>query len=414
MSYFTKPILISSILATFLLTGCGDSSTKAKDTQDSTVESTTITGQLVDSYVTNADYTCADGKTGITDVDGRFECDSIPVSFKLGGLKLGVISAMPSDKQIFPQDLLGADRNDTNNPNVIAMAIFLQSCDDDNNSQNGLKIRQNVKDSLSADEDFSADDIESYVEITVDEDSAIRHLTQTTAFTDAVNGTNIPQAIKDALLTSGSELTQEITNTLSYMGNEERLAYDVYNKMDQYFPEITQFSKIAENAEKQHILAMQLLIKKYVTGYEDLTNINLTPLAYVDTKIEDMNAGVYDISAIQELYNSLVTMGEESSQKALEVACMIEVTDINDLDADIILAEEANATDVVTVFNFLRDGSYSHYWAFDKGLINLGVSDGCCSLGDAYCHPEYPVNENQGSGEESGTGGGEGKQHGKH
>ena len=413
MTYFIKPTLISSLLASFLLTGCGDSNTNAKDTQNSIVESTTITGQLVDSYISNADYNCEDGKVGITDVDGRFECDSIPISFKLGSLKLGEISTMPSDNQIFPQDLLKLNRADTKHPDVVAMARFLQSCDDDNNSQNGLKIRQDIKNNLTKDEDFSADNIESYVKITVDEDSATAHLIQTSTFTDIVNTTILPQTIKDTLLTSNFELTQDIKNTLSYMGNEERLAYDVYNKMDQLFPEIKQFSNIAENGEKQHILAMQLLIKKYATGYEEFSNIDLTPLSYFDTKIEDMSAGVYDISAIQNLYDSLVSIGEQSSQKALEVACMIEVVDINDLDADIILAEEANATDVVTLFNFLRDGSYAHYWSFDKGLINLGITDGCCSLGDDYCHPEYPVNQNQGSGEEGGSADGQGQQHGR-
>jgi len=44
------------------------------------------------------------------------------------------------------------------------------------------------------------------------------------------------------------------------------------------------------------------------------------------------------------------------------------------------------------VFNFLRDGSYKHYWAFDKGLKNMGIDNGCCSLGTNYCHPEYPQN----------------------
>jgi len=48
--------------------------------------------------------------------------------------------------------------------------------------------------------------------------------------------------------------------------------------------------------------------------------------------------------------------------------------------------------DVVNAFEFLRYGSYSHYWAFDSGLKNMGVTDGCCILGDEYCHPEYSDN----------------------
>ncbi len=177
------------------------------------------------------------------------------------------------------------------------------------------------------------------------------------------------------------------------MGNEERLAYDVYNKLYETSP-LMQFRNIAVNGEYQHITAVQLLIQKYISSDADFTNVDMPPLQYKDTAIENMQAGVYDIQAIQDLYDALILIGQESDQKALEVGCMVEVTDINDLDADILLAQASNAVDVTEVFNFLRDGSYAHYWAFDKGLKNIGVTEGCCVLGALYCHPEYPQNAN--------------------
>ena len=61
-------------------------------------------------------------------------------------------------------------------------------------------------------------------------------------------------------------------------------------------------------------------------------------------------------------------------------------------NGDITLSQNEKASDLVTVFSFLRDGSYNHYWAFDEALKGKGVSDGCCSLGTTYCHPEYPKN----------------------
>ena len=404
--YSLKSILISSITAAFLLTGCGSSDVENSTDFDNNAnelsteplqETTTISGQLVDSYVQNADYLCGDGEEGITDVDGRFECNSLPVHFKIGSLKLGEISTMPEDNQVFPQDLVNVDRNNTRDPKVVAMARFLQSCDDDNNKENGLHIRQHVKDELIVDEYFDADSIENYVDITVDEDSALAHLMQTTDFTDAVHKAKLPPHVKDALLTPTLILTQDVKNTLAYMGNEERLAYDVYNKLAESFPDNMQFTNIASKGETPHIQTVQLLIKKYISDYSEFTNIDMDELGYKETAITDMQAGVYDISAIQNLYNTLIAKGETSAQDALEVGCMIEVTDIIDLDHDIALAEESNATDVQTAFEFLRDGSYSHYWAFDKGLVNMGITDGCCSLGVIdgvdYCHSEYPVNE---------------------
>ncbi|MCW8822020.1 MAG: DUF2202 domain-containing protein [Sulfurovum sp.] len=189
-----------------------------------------------------------------------------------------------------------------------------------------------------------------------------------------------------------SKLSQELIDTLAYMGNEERLAYDVYNALyTQYGTQ--QFTNVATNGEYQHITAVQELIQKYKLNDDvNFTNV-VDPLGYLNTPIEAMDAGTYDIPAIQYLYSYLMGLAVNETE-ALKVGCIIEVVDVYDLDHDIALAEAEGATDIVTVFNFLRDGSYSHYWAFDKGLKNKGIMNGCCSLGVVdgvdYCHSEYP------------------------
>ena len=404
-------IITLSLLSSFLLLGCGSDSNSTPVTS----LDTSISGQLVDNYVQNTDYVCASGESGITDIDGKFNCENLPVDFYLGSLRLGQISLLPEDAQVFPQDLVGVQRSDTQNTDVVAMAQFLQSCDEDNNSQNGLQIRQQIKDSLTTQEDFSADNIETYTEIIVAQEDAIEHLTQTTDFVDAVNAaTAVPLQIKEALLTSPSVLDQELRNTLSYMGNEERLAYDVYNELYAVFPNIAQFNNVATNGEYPHIQTMQLLIKKYITDYSEFTNTDLEELEYMDTAIEDMAEGTYDISSLQDLHDLLMAKGVASEQDALEVGCMVEVTDINDLERDIALAQDSNATDIEAAFDFLLTGSYSHYWAFNDGLIAMGVTDGCCVLGTLdgvnYCHPEYPQNANAGG---QGNGDGTGQQKGR-
>lgn len=386
---------LSTISAVALLSGCGSSSSDA--TTPSSTTTTQITGQLVDSYVENADYTCADGSSGVTDVNGTFKCKTLPVQFKLGGLKLGEVATLPSDAQVFPQDLLGVARDDVNNTKVRAMARFLQSCDDDNISGNGLKIRQEIKERILNPIEFNPDDLASYesdYNITlVDEDKALEHITQTTNFVDALNSvTNLPANVKEALLTSQSTLTQELKNTLSYMGNEERLAHDLYLKLYETYP-FKQLTNVATKSETTHIQTVQLLVKKYITDVSEFTNIDLSELNYKDSNLSNMTPGVYDIKAIQDLYDSLLAKGQSSPEAALEVGCMVEVTDINDLAGDIQTAKDANATDIQTAFEFLRDGSYNHYWAFDGALKAQGVSEGCCVLGDAYCHNEYPKNE---------------------
>jgi len=69
-------------------------------------------------------------------------------------------------------------------------------------------------------------------------------------------------------------------------------------------------------------------------------------------------------------------------QNALEVGCIIEVADINDLDTYIAQAEASSATDVLEIFKWLRHGSYKHYWAFDNGLKEMNREEGCCSIGE--------------------------------
>ncbi len=211
------------------------------------------------------------------------------------------------------------------------------------------------------------------------------------------NSSKLPTSVESALNGEKSALSEELANTISYMGNEERLAYDVYNRLyDQWGTK--QHHNIATNSEFRHITAVQQLVQKYkMDDTINFTNIDKTPLGYMNTPIAEMEAGTYDISKIQDLYDALVSKGLKSEKDALEVGCMVEVTDIDDLDRYLEIANESNASDVVEVFTFLRKGSYNHYWAFDRGLKNRGVSEGCCSLGTIdgvnYCHPEYPQKE---------------------
>ena len=203
----------------------------------------------------------------------------------------------------------------------------------------------------------------------------------------------------DTTKTATSSISEELANTLSYMGNEERLAYDVYNRLyDEWGT--TQFTNIATRSEIKHIEAVQALVQKYkLSDKVAFTNVDLPALGYSNTPVDEMEAGKYDISKIQQLYDDLVAQGLASEVDALKVGCTIEVVDIEDLDTDIAIAKTAGADDIVSTFEFLRDGSYSHYWSFDSGLKSLGVSEGCCTW-EALCHPEYPQESTgQGSGQ---------------
>ena len=139
----TKKLLISSTFAALVLVGCGGGGSSSSET----------TGYLVDSAVANADYDCtADGSYDkTTGADGSFTCTNMAqVRFRVGNLVLGEINALPSDKHVFPQDLVGVARDTgVNDARVVAMAQLLQSLDSDGNPENGIAIAQESKTAIA-------------------------------------------------------------------------------------------------------------------------------------------------------------------------------------------------------------------------------------------------------------------------
>ncbi len=188
-------------------------------------------------------------------------------------------------------------------------------------------------------------------------------------------------------------LTQEQKYALAYMWNEEKMAKDIYLALNELYPNQTLYN-IATRSETQHEAAVEQLVQNYDLNISDLENF---AGGYSAQELSTIAPGKFTVPEVQELYDALYTKGSQSLQDALEVGCMVEVTDVNDLNQDIALVSDK--PDIVSVFEFLRSGSYNHYWAFDRALKAIGVTEGCCSLGEEYCKTpeEFPSN-NQGNG----------------
>ena len=217
------------------------------------------------------------------------------------------------------------------------------------------------------------------------------------------NGNGKGNGQNEALITEAmnaplSTLSQEVKDALTYMYSEEGLAHDVYLNVYARQTSVSQLQNIANNSEVKHIDWVNQLAQKYdlnITKYPD------TQAPYSTSDLERYGSGEYPVSDVQDLYNLLYDKGIQSAKDALEVGCMVEVVDIDDLDKYIGYAQASNASDVVTIFEALRSGSYTHYWAFDAGLKNMGISTGCCSVPSYgehnFCHTEYPQST-QGNG----------------
>jgi len=191
-----------------------------------------------------------------------------------------------------------------------------------------------------------------------------------------------------SLSDTSTELSEEQKYALAYMWHEEKLAYEIYLELNKIQP-ANQFVNIATKSEIKHIAAVEEIVKNYDIN---ITNLKDYTIDYSQEELRAMPTGKFAIDKIQKLYDALYAKGIKSQKDAMEVGCMVEVTDIIDLKES--LKEAEGKQDLVDTFDFLLRGSYNHYWAFDKGMKNLGVSEGCCSLGIIdgvdYCHPEYP------------------------
>lgn len=140
LNYKPLQIISLSIITAALMLGC------SSDDGDSTPSAQTQTpgslvGYLVDSPIEGLHYVCGT-RSGTTGAGGHFSCDTMPVSFKVGNYTVGSIQNIPADSNVYPQDLLGLDRNNTTNIRLVELVQFLQALDDDGNISTAIVITE--------------------------------------------------------------------------------------------------------------------------------------------------------------------------------------------------------------------------------------------------------------------------------
>ncbi len=147
-------------------------------------------------------------------------------------------------------------------------------------------------------------------------------------------------------------LSEEQKDTLFYIFQEEKVARDVYISLGRLYPEESTFSLI-QLSEQEHILSAQVLCERYGI---DTSDVNLS--------LEEEYIGQFELLAMQELYNSCIELGQVCLLEALKVGQHIEITDIEDLEH----ASEGMPSDVVRVYENLKEGSLEHLAAFEKAI----------------------------------------------
>lgn len=135
---------------------------------------------------------------------------------------------------------------------------------------------------------------------------------------------------------------------LLYMREEEKLARDTYLTLSEDW-DLAVLSNIA-GSEQKHMDALLKLLKKY----------NL-PDPAASTAI-----GEFTNTTLQNLYNTLLAMGKQSSLNALKVGGIIEETDMRDINAAI---ERSQKEDIDLVYESLVCGSRNHLRSFAQNIV---------------------------------------------
>ncbi len=146
------------------------------------------------------------------------------------------------------------------------------------------------------------------------------------------------------------EVTQDETDGLKRMREEEKLAQDIYIALTTSGNPLT-FKNIAK-AETTHFAAVKLLLDRY---------------AVVDPA--QAESGKFTDPELQAAYDALIVAGQSSVAAALAAGLEIEEIDIADLASRL---EKSDNKDIRTLYQNLMRGSRNHLRAFNKVLLRKG------------------------------------------
>ena len=196
--------LIFSIVSIITLVGCGNGSSSSS--------SDSWYGKFVDTGIVNLDWSCGNssGKTGAGGVFGPCLSGN-SVTFSFGSVELGTV-AETSDYIITPQDLLGANRDASQNSEEVndkvnaIVALFL-TVDSEANKGNDIVIKEDdipkiVELITENGGEITADNIESITDAIAE---AIPSLDAVTITEAAAHIATTIAAIEDGTITSPNQ-----------------------------------------------------------------------------------------------------------------------------------------------------------------------------------------------------------------
>ncbi len=213
--------LALSSLTAALLIGCGNGGSSGSSSSSSgTVTPTTQTLSFIDDKVSGIKYVNGTA-SGFTDVNGQFSYTSGVVSFYVGNIKLGEISLIPSDKNIFIQDLVGVDRNTTTNAKVLKIASLLQSLDSDATTDT-IEIKEedfnkfnDVSTTIDENTDISTT-LTAKNFTKVSDENVKKHLDNSLKYHDVTSDTTAPTLLSISILNGATDVSKDANIVLTF------------------------------------------------------------------------------------------------------------------------------------------------------------------------------------------------------
>lgn len=278
-----------------MLSGCGgggsDSSSGGSSSSNNSATPTT-TGTLIDDKLIGVKYVNGSA-SGFTDANGNFPYTSGVVSFYLGDIKLGEISSIPSDKNVFIQDIVGVSRTNTSDAKVLKIASLLQSLDSDSSTDEIEIIRTDFDKfnniNITLDENTDIQTIlqnENFTPIT--QTNAKKHLDNSLKYHDIVSDNTTPTLLSSSVTNGATNVSKDTNIVLTFSENMRKnlvnstniILRDLDSNVIEYdliynFDEIT----INPKVDLAYGTTYNLTIKKDITDYEN------NPLGTTDTII---------------------------------------------------------------------------------------------------------------------------------
>ncbi|MDF1880698.1 sel1 repeat family protein [Sulfurimonas sp. MAG313] len=306
----------------FVLNGCGSGSDSPSVIDEINITTPILqTAYLIDSPIEGVVYKTSNGISNFTKSDGSFSYypDGI-VTFSLGGLILGSVSAVNNDKKVFIQDMVGISRANTDDTELIKVAALLQTLDTDSNSSNGIRIDDVVR-SQFQNENFALSGI-SYEElsniITINSSKQMKNLAEIITHIDKVSIENGIDLGSLKSLYKGFSLDEEYSYITDIKkNNAKRIEENISSTSVQqeknintrvgYIPDIGDIDEVLSNV----FATIVPNITKLLTAYEceqiifNLFNENIVLPEYITLAKE--TTSVLECTAVEGIANYMGT-----------------------------------------------------------------------------------------------------------